>query len=43
MSRTILRAERDAIYGLVRARTLDSEAARKIVRDIDLLEARYSS
>lgn len=38
-----LRAERDAIYRLVRERTLESEAARKIVRDIDLLEARYSN
>lgn len=36
-----LTAERDAIFKLSRVRALDSEAARKIVRDIDLLEARY--
>lgn len=36
-----LTAERDAIFKLSRERTLSSESARKIVRDIDLLEARY--
>lgn len=36
-----LTAERDAIFRLSRERSLSSESARKIVRDIDLLEARY--
>lgn len=36
-----LTAERDAIFKLSRERALSSESARKIVRDIDLLEARY--
>ena len=36
-----LRAERDAIFKLARARRLDDESARKLVREIDLLEARY--
>lgn len=36
-----LGAERDAIFRMVRERVLDGEAARKIVREIDLLEARY--
>jgi Na+/H+ antiporter len=37
-----LRAERDAIYRLARARRLNDESARKLVREIDLLEARYA-
>ncbi|MBA4010801.1 MAG: Na+/H+ antiporter [Phenylobacterium sp.] len=37
-----LRAERDTIFKLARARRLDDESARKLVREIDLLEARYS-
>jgi len=36
-----LAAERDQIYRLKRARTLDGEAARRMIREIDLLEARY--
>jgi Na+/H+ antiporter len=36
-----LQAERDEIFRLVRVRTLNDEAARKVVREIDLLEARY--
>jgi CPA1 family monovalent cation:H+ antiporter len=36
-----LQAERDEIFRLVRTRALDDEAARKVVREIDLLEARY--
>ncbi|HEX5377889.1 MAG TPA: Na+/H+ antiporter, partial [Phenylobacterium sp.] len=38
-----LRAERDEIFRLNRERQIDDEAARKIVREIDLLEARYSA
>jgi CPA1 family monovalent cation:H+ antiporter len=38
---TGLRAERDEIYRLTRARALDGETSRKIIREIDLLEARY--
>lgn len=37
-----LRAERDAIHAAVRAGNLDEEAARRLARQIDLLEARYS-
>jgi len=36
-----LRAERDEIYRIARARDLDDDIARKLVREIDLLEARY--
>ena len=36
-----LRAERDEIFRLARHRQLDEEAARKMIREIDLLEARY--
>jgi monovalent cation/hydrogen antiporter len=39
---TALKAERQEIYRLVRARRLESTIASKMVRDIDLLEARYS-
>ena len=39
---TALKAERQEIYRLVRARRLESTTASKMVRDIDLLEARYS-
>ncbi|MBB3235664.1 Na+/H+ antiporter [Phyllobacterium endophyticum] len=38
---TALKAERQEIYRLVRARRLESTIASKMVRDIDLLEARY--
>jgi CPA1 family monovalent cation:H+ antiporter len=37
-----LRAERSEIFRLMQARELGDEAARKIIREIDLLEARYS-
>ncbi len=37
-----LKAERDAIFGMARSGTLGSEAARKLVREIDLMEARYT-
>ncbi|KRB43186.1 Na+/H+ antiporter [Phenylobacterium sp. Root700] len=36
-----LRAERDEIFRMARRRELDEEAARRMVREIDLLEARY--
>jgi len=36
-----LRAERDEIYRIVRSRSLTDEAARKLVREVDLLEARF--
>jgi len=37
-----LRAERSEIFRLARARELNDEAAARIVREIDLLEARYA-
>ena len=39
---TALKAERQEIYRLVRARRLDSSMATRMVRDIDLLEARFA-
>lgn len=36
-----LRAERDTFFRLVRARELDDESARRLIREVDLLEARY--
>lgn len=36
-----LKAERTAIFRMVRRRELGSEIARKLVRELDLLEARY--
>lgn len=36
-----LRAERDEIFRMARRRELDEETARRMVREIDLLEARY--
>jgi CPA1 family monovalent cation:H+ antiporter len=36
-----LKAERTAIFKMVRRRELGSEVARKLVRELDLLEARY--
>ena len=36
-----LRAERDTIFGLARARGISDPVARKLVRELDLLEARY--
>ncbi len=38
-----LHAERDEIYSIARARKLPDEMARKLVREIDLLEARFSA
>lgn len=40
---TGLRAERDEIFRLVRQRQIDAESASKMVREIDLLEARYAT
>ncbi len=37
-----LRAERDEIYRRIRAREVEDEVGRKLVRDIDLMEARYT-
>jgi CPA1 family monovalent cation:H+ antiporter len=37
-----LKAERNEIFRKVRARLLGTEIARKLVRELDLLEARYS-
>ncbi|MBX3484080.1 Na+/H+ antiporter [Phenylobacterium sp.] len=37
-----LRAERDEIYRRARAREVEDDLARKLVRDIDLMEARYT-
>jgi CPA1 family monovalent cation:H+ antiporter len=36
-----LRAERDEIFRTARARQIEDDIARKLVREIDLLEARY--
>jgi len=38
-----LQAERTEIFKKVRARTLGSQAARKLIRELDLLEARYGA
>ena len=38
-----LRAERSYIFRELRARQLGSAAARKLIRELDLLEARYLS
>jgi CPA1 family monovalent cation:H+ antiporter len=38
-----LRAERDELYRLVRTRQLSEELVRRLVREIDLLEARLTS
>ena len=38
-----LRAERDEIFRMARRRELDEETARRMVREIDLLEARYAT
>lgn len=37
-----LKAERTAIFKMVRKRELGSELARKLIRELDLLEARYA-
>ena len=36
-----LQAEREAIFHLARERSISDETARKLVREIDLLESRY--
>lgn len=38
-----LRAERDEIYRMTRAREIEDDVARKLVRELDLLESRYSA
>lgn len=38
-----LRAERDTFFRLSRARELDDESARRLIREVDLLEARYGA
>uniref|UniRef100_B0T2L4 Na+/H+ antiporter n=1 Tax=Caulobacter sp. (strain K31) TaxID=366602 RepID=B0T2L4_CAUSK len=38
-----VRAERDEVFRLGRERDLDEEAARRIIRELDLLETRYSA
>jgi CPA1 family monovalent cation:H+ antiporter len=37
-----LRAERTAIFKMVRKRELGSDLARKLIRELDLMEARYA-
>ncbi len=37
-----LKAERDAIFHLTRTRQLDDESSRRLIREIDLMEARYA-
>jgi CPA1 family monovalent cation:H+ antiporter len=39
---TALRAERTEILRLVRKRALGSESARKLIRELDLMETRYA-
>ena len=36
-----LKAERDAIFAMARARQIGSSVSQKIIRELDLLEARY--
>ena len=36
-----LKAERTTIFRLLRTRKIGSETARKLVRELDLMEARY--
>jgi CPA1 family monovalent cation:H+ antiporter len=36
-----LRAERAEIFRIARAREIDDDLARRLVREIDLMEARY--
>lgn len=36
-----LKAERDVIFHLTRTRQLDDESSRRLIREIDLMEARY--
>jgi CPA1 family monovalent cation:H+ antiporter len=38
-----IRAERDELYRLGRSRKISDEIQRKLVREVDLLEARYGS
>lgn len=38
-----LRAERDAVFAMARKRTIGSEVAQKLIRELDLLEVRYRS
>jgi monovalent cation/hydrogen antiporter len=37
-----LKAERDAIFHMTRTRQLDDESSRRLIREIDLMEARYA-
>ena len=37
-----VRAEREAIYAISRRGELGTDAARKLIRELDLLEARYA-
>jgi Na+/H+ antiporter len=43
MALAALKAERVAIFELLRSRKLGSEAARKLVHELDLMEARYEA
>ena len=38
-----IKAERDTLFQLARARILPDEMARSLVRDLDLLETRYAA
>ncbi len=38
-----LRAERTELYRIARSRKLSDETARRLVREIDLLEARFGT
>jgi len=41
MRMAAVKAERSAIFQMLRSRQIGSETAGKLVRDLDLLEARY--
>ena len=38
-----LRAERDELYRIARAHEMDEETARKLIREVDLMEARFGT
>jgi CPA1 family monovalent cation:H+ antiporter len=38
-----LRAEREEVFRMTRAREIEDDVARKLVRELDLLESRYSA
>jgi CPA1 family monovalent cation:H+ antiporter len=43
MRMAAVKAERAVIFGMLRSRQIGSETASKLVRELDLLEARYEA